>query len=307
MPLLRCKVKPEEEGLRIDVFLAQAHDLPSRAFAQKLLKNEKVTVNAHFVKPSYLVQKGDLVTVDFEAPKPLAVKAEDIPLDILYEDQDLVVVNKPRGMVVHPAAGHHSGTLVNALLNYCTDLSGIGGVIRPGIVHRLDKDTSGVLVVAKHDRSHLALAQQLKKRTMTRIYLALTHGRMSAVEGTINAPIGRHPVHRKKMAVMTKGRPAVTYYRVLEELGLYTLLQAKLTTGRTHQIRVHLQYIGHPVAGDQVYGRPKEPFTIKGQALHAATLRLIHPRTGKQMEFNAPLPPDFQKVIDYCRKRWGKN
>ena len=307
MPLLRYTVKQEEEGLRIDLFLAQAPELPSRAFAQKLLKSGKVTVNTRPVKPSYLVQNGDLVRVDFEAPKPLAVKAEDIPLDILYEDQDLVVVNKPRGMVVHPAAGNQSGTLVNALLNYCTDLSGIGGVIRPGIVHRLDKDTSGALVVAKHDQSHLALAQQLKQRTMTRIYLALVHGHLPAIEGTINAPIGRHPVHRKKMAVIPQGRPAVTYYRLLEELGPYTLLQAKLTTGRTHQIRVHLQYIGHPVAGDEVYSRTKEPFTIKGQALHAAILRLIHPRTGKLMEFNAPLPPDFQAVIDYCRKRWGKS
>ncbi|NLW56717.1 MAG: RluA family pseudouridine synthase [Firmicutes bacterium] len=306
MPLLRYTVNQEDEGLRIDIFLARTSELPSRTFVQKLLKNGRVTVNAQTVKPSYLLQKGDLVTVDFEEPKPPTVEAEDIPLDILYEDQDLVVVNKPRGMVVHPAPGNQRGTLVNALLNYCKDLSGIGGVIRPGIVHRLDKDTSGVLVVAKHDQSHLSLARQLKQRTMVRLYLALVHGRPSAVEGTISAPIGRHPVHRKRMAVSAEGRPATTYYRILEELGPYTLLQVQLSTGRTHQIRVHLQYLGHPVAGDQVYGRRTEPFTIEGQALHAATLRLLHPRTGQLMEFTAPLPSDFQRVLAYCRKKWEK-
>jgi len=281
--------------------------LPSRTYAQKLLKKGKVAVNGQTVKASYLLQTGDLITLDFEEPKPPTVEAEDIPLDILYEDQDLVVVNKPRGLVVHPAPGNQQGTLVNALLNHCTDLSGIGGVIRPGIVHRLDKDTSGVLVVAKNDQAHLTLARQLKQRTMARIYLALAHGRLPAPEGTVSAPIGRHPVHRKKMAVRADGRPATTHYRVLEELGPYTFLQLKLDTGRTHQIRVHLQYIGHPVAGDQVYGRGTEPFAIDGQALHAAALRLLHPRTGQVMEFTAPLPADFQAALAYCREKWGKN
>jgi 23S rRNA pseudouridine1911/1915/1917 synthase len=306
MPLRQYTVKPEDEGLRIDRFLARTPELPSRTFVQKLLKNGRITVNGQIVKASYLLQAGDLVAVDFEAPAPPTVEAENIPLDILYEDQDLVVVNKPRGMVVHPAPGNQQGTLVNALLNYCTDLSGIGGVIRPGIVHRLDKDTSGVLVVAKNDQAHLALARQLKQRTMVRLYLALAHGRLPAPEGTISAPIARHPVHRKKMAVRADGRPATTHYRVIEELGPYTLLQVELTTGRTHQIRVHLQHIGHPVAGDQVYGRKTEPFSITGQALHAAVLRFLHPRTGQSLEFTAPLPADFQEVLAFCRKKWGR-
>ena len=306
VPLLRFIVEPEDVGLRIDVFLTQVGKLPSRSFAQRLLKNGKVTVNSFVIKPSYQVQEGDRIEAEFEEPKPLEIEPEDLPLDILYEDKDLVVVNKPRGMVVHPAVGNSRGTLVNALLTHCNDLSGIGGIIRPGIVHRLDKDTSGALVVAKHDQSHLALAKQLKERTMTRIYIALAHGSLSLAEGTIDAPIGRDPIHRQKMAIIPKGRPAITYYRVIEELGPYTLLEAKLETGRTHQIRAHLQYLGHPVVGDHVYGRQKEPFTIKGQALHAAILGFIHPQTGRYMEFNAPLPADLQSVIDYCRKRWGE-
>jgi 23S rRNA pseudouridine1911/1915/1917 synthase len=305
VPLLRLTVDPEDEGIRIDTFLAQVGKLPSRTFVQKLLKKGKVKVGSVTIKPSYLVRAGDEIQVEIEEAKPLTLEAEDLPLAILYEDADLIVVNKPRGMVVHPAAGNPKGTLVNALLNHCRDLSGIGGVLRPGIVHRLDKDTSGAMVVAKNDFTHLALATQLKQRVIFRGYLALVHGSLPAPEGEIDAPIGRHPVHRKKMAVVPKGRPAQTCYRVLAELGPYTLVQAKLITGRTHQIRVHFQYLGHPVAGDPVYGRAKEPFALDGQALHATRLGFAHPRTGQKMSFTAPLPVDFAAAITYCQQRWG--
>ncbi|NLY91034.1 MAG: RluA family pseudouridine synthase [Firmicutes bacterium] len=305
VPLLRLTVSPEEEGTRIDIYLVKVGKLPSRAFAQKLLKREKVKIGPVALKPSYLVRAGDEIQIELEEAKPPTLEAEDLPLSILYEDTDLIVVNKPRGMVVHPAAGNPRGTLVNALLKHCRDLSGIGGVLRPGIVHRLDKDTSGALVVAKNDYTHLALSAQLKKREMFRVYIALVHGSLPALEGEINAPIGRHPVHRKKMAVVPKGRPATTRYRVLAELGPYTLVQAKLVTGRTHQIRVHFQYLGRPVAGDPVYGRAKEPFALDGQALHAALLGFKHPRTGEEMRFTAPLPPDLKAAITYCQERWG--
>lgn len=305
VPLLRFTVSPEEEGIRIDAFLAQVEQIPSRAFAQKLLKNGKVKVESLPIKPSYRLQPGDVIEVELEEPKPLAVEAEDIPLMILYEDKDLVVVNKPRGMVVHPAAGNPSGTLVNALLKHCRDLSGIGGVLRPGIVHRLDKDTTGALVVAKNDFTHLGLAAQLKAGQMTRVYLALVHGSLPAEEGAIKAPIGRHPVHRKKMAVVAKGKPAHTSYRVLAAFGPYTLVWVQLHTGRTHQIRVHFQHIGHPVAGDPVYGRGKEPFKIDGQALHAAGLGFTHPRTGEVVRVSAPLPPNLETAINYCGQRWA--
>ena len=303
--LHRFKISAEDEGKRIDTFLAQMAELPSRAFAQKLLKNGKVKVDHCAVKPSYLLRDGDEIEVEVEEPKPLELKAEDLPLTILYEDADLIVVNKPRGMVVHPAAGNSSGTLVNALLKHCHDLSGIGGVMRPGIVHRLDKDTSGALVVAKNDRTHLALSNQLKARQMSRIYVALVHGTLPAMKGEINAPIGRHPRQRKQMAVHPQGKPALTYYRVLASFGPYTLAQARLISGRTHQIRVHFKYIGHPVAGDPVYGQAKEPFAIGGQALHAAVLGFTHPRSGKDLRLVAPLPTDLEAAIAYCRRRWA--
>ena len=305
VPLHRFTVSPEEEGIRVDTFLARVEQIPSRAFAQKLLKSGKVKVESLPIKPSYRLQPGDVIEVELEEPKLLAVEPEDLPLLILYEDGDLIVVNKPRGMVVHPAAGNPSGTLVNALLNYCRDLSGIGGVLRPGIVHRLDKDTTGALVVAKNDFTHLGLAAQLKAGQMTRIYLALVHGSLAAWEGEIKAPIGRHPVHRKKMAVVPRGKPAHTSYRVLAAFGPYTLVRVQLHTGRTHQIRVHFQYLGHPVAGDPVYGRGKEPFNIDGQALHAAGLSFSHPRTGQDVSVTAPLPTDLETAISYCCRRWG--
>jgi 23S rRNA pseudouridine1911/1915/1917 synthase len=295
-------VKEEESGQRIDRYLSGKDIFSSRAFLQKLIKADKVKVNGTPVKASYKLESTDEIEVDYAEPQPLEVQAEDLPLEILYEDGDLIVINKPRGMVVHPAAGNSRGTLVNALLAHCHDLSGIGGVIRPGIVHRLDKDTSGVLVAAKNDRAHLCLAKQLKDHTMIRRYLALVHGRFKEDAGRIDAPIGRHPVQRKKMAVVAGGKPAITHYRVLEELGGYTLVELRLETGRTHQIRVHMRHIGHPVAGDQVYGRGKEPLSLEGQALHAAVLGFCHPRTGDYLEFSAAMPEVMEKAVDYCRR-----
>jgi len=296
------QVEENREGERIDVLLSRQDWAPSRAYVQKLLKNKKVLVNATPVKANYRPAAGDKIVVEVHRPEPAGVIAQPLPLEILYEDQDLVVVNKPRGMVVHPAVGNRDKTLVNALLAHCRELSGVGGVIRPGIVHRLDKDTSGVLVAAKNDFSHLALARQLKERTMTRKYLALVHGKISPAEGIVDAPIGRHPVKRKKMTVLPSGRRAVTRYRLLASAGSCTLLEVTLETGRTHQIRVHMQYIGYPVVGDPLYGKKREPFLLTGQALHAATLGFIHPRTGQYREFNTPPPREMDEAIEYYRK-----
>ncbi|HHU82200.1 MAG TPA: RluA family pseudouridine synthase [Firmicutes bacterium] len=302
MPRRVFQVKPEEEGERIDRLLSVMEWAPSRAYIQKLLKNGKVFVNGSPVKASYRLAPGDEIIVEENEPAPAGVKAQPLPLDILYEDEDLVVIDKPRGMVVHPAPGNQENTLVNALLAHCRELSGIGGVARPGIVHRLDKDTSGVLVAAKNDFTHLALARQFQQRTMTKKYLALVHGRVSLPEGEINAPIGRHPVHRKKMAVLPNGKPAVTRYRLLEYAGSCSFLEITLETGRTHQIRVHMQHIGHPLVGDGLYGRKREQSPLAGQALHAAVLGFVHPRTGHYQEFTAPLPPEMEETIAYYRK-----
>ncbi|MDI3281180.1 MAG: RluA family pseudouridine synthase [Bacillota bacterium] len=293
----------EAAGSRLDVFLAAHHLVPSRSAAQRLIEGGRVLVDGAAVrKPSYRLRPGERVEVRLPPPAPVEVVPEEIPLDILYEDEDLVVVNKPRGMPVHPGAGRSSGTLVNALLAHCRDLSGVGGALRPGIVHRLDKDTTGLLVVAKHDAAHLHLARQIKERRVTRIYLALVHGRLPAAEGKIEAPIGRHPVARKKMAVVARrGRAALTYYRVLEEWARFSLLEVKLGTGRTHQIRVHLAYLGHPVAGDPTYGRRRAELGLEGQALHAAVLGFCHPRTGEYVEFSAPPPEDFQRALALLR------
>jgi 23S rRNA pseudouridine1911/1915/1917 synthase len=302
MPRRKFRVEPEEEGERIDRLLAAREWAPSRAYIQKLLKNGKVFVNGTPVKANYRPATGDEILVEEDEPAPAGVKAQPLPLVILYEDEDLVVINKPRGMVVHPAPGNQENTLVNALLAHCRELSGIGGVARPGIVHRLDKDTSGVLVAAKNDFTHLSLARQFQQRAMTKKYLALVHGQVSPPEGVINAPIGRHPVHRKKMAVLPAGKPAVTRYRVLEYAGSCSFLEITLETGRTHQIRVHMQHIGHPVVGDTLYGRKREPFPLYGQALHAAVLGFVHPRTGSYQEFTAPLPPEMEAAIAFYRK-----
>ncbi len=301
MPQRILTANQDAVGERLDHFLTKTGLWPSRSFVQKIINSGGVSRNRQILKASYRLEDGDQFSVTWEDPKPLVAEPEAIPLDILYEDSDLVVVAKPRGMVVHPAAGNYRGTLVNALLEHCHDLSGIGGVIRPGIVHRLDKDTSGVLVVAKNDFTHLNLAAQIKLRSMKRIYHVLVHGNPPK-SGRIEAPIGRHPVERKKMAVVASGKPAATNYRTLESFSGYALLEARLESGRTHQIRVHFCHLGYPVVGDPVYGRKKETAPIQGQALHAETLGFIHPRTCEYLEFSKAIPDEMRKAVDWCRK-----
>lgn len=296
-----------EEGqpeLRIDRYLSEICPSQSRSYLQKLLKDGAVTVNGSAVKSNYKVSEGDTIVLEVpEAVEP-EILPEQLDLDILYEDEDIIVINKPKGMVVHPAAGHSSGTLVNGLMWHCRDnLSGINGVLRPGIVHRIDMDTTGVLVVCKNDSAHGSVAKQLKEHSITRKYYAIVHGVMKADEGTVNAPIGRHPVERKKMAVNEKnGRSAVTHYRVLERFSQFTYVECQLETGRTHQIRVHMASIHHPLLGDAVYGPSKCPYTLQGQTLHAGVLGFIHPRTGEYMEFHAPLPEYFEKMLQKLRE-----
>ncbi len=290
-----CK---EEVGKRLDVFLMEKCTDFSRSRIQGLIKQGRVKISGKKVKANYRVKDGDKILMEVPPPEDINIKPEDIPLDILYEDVDIIIINKPVGIVVHPAAGHYSGTLVNALLFHCKDLSGIGGKLRPGIVHRLDKDTSGILVAAKNDIAHLSLSGQLKERTIKREYYALVHGRISENYGTIDAPIGRHPRERKKMAVTEgKVRKAVTHFEVLERFSKHAFLKLILETGRTHQIRVHLSYIGHPVLGDNVYGPRKNKLDISHQALHAGVLGFIHPRKGEYMEFSAPLSESFKEII----------
>jgi 23S rRNA pseudouridine1911/1915/1917 synthase len=292
------EVREGESGKRIDVFLAGEAEDYTRSHIQKLVGNGFVSVNGVTVRASYKVKQGDLIRLEIPEPEGMESKAEKIPLDIYYEDNDLIVLNKPRGMVVHPAVGNYSGTVVNALLYHCHDLSGINGVLRPGIVHRLDKDTSGLIMVAKNDAAHVNLAQQLKDRQITRIYLALVHGKVKEVSGVIDAPIGRDPKNRQKMAVVHKNsKNAITNYRVLTHYTGYTYLQLKLETGRTHQIRVHLSFIGHPVVGDLKYGPSRPHFNLEGQFLHAAVLGFSHPRTGVHLEFEAPLPNELEEVL----------
>ncbi|RQD72956.1 MAG: RluA family pseudouridine synthase [Candidatus Syntrophonatronum acetioxidans] len=296
-------VGAEEEGKRLDVFLAEQSSSFSRSRLQGLIKEGMVRVKGEMVKSNYRVKGGDVVEVELPPLSKIEVEPQDIPLDILYEDNDVVVINKPPGMVVHPAAGHYSGTLVNALLFHCKNLSGVGGKLRPGIVHRLDKDTSGVLIAAKNDHAHNFLSRQLKERTMKREYLALVHGRIEENRGIIDAPLGRHPRDRKKMAVTEgRARKAVTHFDVLERFRGITFLKLKLETGRTHQIRVHLSYIGHPVLGDSQYGKRKQPFNLSGYALHAQTLGFIHPTQEEYMEFSAPLPEEFKEILNYLRQ-----
>ena len=287
-------------GLRIDKYLSEQMTSYSRSHIQKLLKDQCVQVNNLPVKVNYKLRTGDKIKVCLPEPETLNVEPENIPLDILYEDQDLLVVNKPKGMVVHPAAGHYSGTLVNALMYHCKDqLSGINGILRPGIVHRIDMDTTGTLVVCKNDISHQSLAEQLKEHSITRRYRAIVHGRLKE-DGTVNAPIGRHPTDRKKMSIHAKnGKPAITHYRILKQYKEYTYIECQLETGRTHQIRVHMASIGHPLLGDQIYGPSKVPYkNLQGQTLHAMILGFLHPTTQKYMEFEAPLPEYFQHLLD---------
>lgn len=295
----------DEAGERIDKFLSEEFSDRSRSFLQKLIKEQYVKVNGKPVKASYRLILGDLVSILFPEPEKLNIAAENIPLDILYEDDDIIVVNKPKQMVVHPAPGHYSGTLVNALLYHCrSNLSGINGSLRPGIVHRIDMDTTGSLVVCKNDIAHQSLSDQLKEHSIHRVYEAVVHGNLKEDTGRIDAPIGRHPVERKKMSTLSKnGREAVTHYRVLERFGNFTYIQCRLETGRTHQIRVHMASIGHPLLGDLIYGPGKCLFSkLQGQTLHAKTLGFIHPKTGEYMEFSAPLPEYFTNILDKLRR-----
>lgn len=290
--------------VRLDKFLSQYLEGYSRSFLQKLIKEDKVTVNNGACKASYRLTPGEHLQIHIPEPEEISIEPEDIPLDILYEDGDIIVVNKPKRMVVHPAPGHYSGTLVNAMMYHCRDsLSGINGVMRPGIVHRIDQDTTGVLVVCKNDTAHQSLAEQLKEHSITREYQAIVHGHIKASEGTVEGSIGRHPVDRKKMAMNVRnGKPAVTHYQVIDELNhQYTYISCRLETGRTHQIRVHMASLGHPILGDNLYGPSKCPFKLQGQTLHAKILGFVHPTTGEYMEFEAPLPDYFEKLLQKLR------
>lgn len=298
----------DQAGERLDVFLVRQQPDFSRAHVQKLIREGSALVDGKMRKANYKLNDGARITLTIPEAEPVEIKAEDIPLDILYEDEDIIVVNKARGMVVHPASGVNSGTLVNALLFHCHDLSGINGEIRPGIVHRLDKDTSGVMVCAKNDKAHVDLAEQIRTKSAHRIYRAIVHGNIKEEAGIIKGDIGRHLTDRKKMAIVQEnGKPAVTHFKVLERFGDYTLVECRLETGRTHQIRVHMTSIGHSLVNDPKYGpRKSTPFAIEGQALHSLTLTLRHPSTGEEMRFEAPLPEDMQKILTALRDRRAK-
>ncbi|WP_298837266.1 RluA family pseudouridine synthase [Clostridium sp.] len=295
------KVEENSVGMRLDVFIANELEDKSRSYIQGLIEKENATVNGKCRKSNFKLKLDDMIGFSIPDPVELNVKAEDIPLDVIYEDSDVIVVNKPQDMVVHPAPGNYTGTLVNALLNHCTDLSGINGILRPGIVHRIDKDTSGALVVAKNDNAHNSLAAQLKDHSMTRSYLAIVEGVIKDDEGTVDEPIGRHPKDRIKMAIVESGKRAVTHYKVIERFNGYTLVECNLETGRTHQIRVHMAKIGHPLVGDLIYGFKKQHFNLKGQVLHAKKLGFIHPTTNKYMEFESPIPTYFENLITKLR------
>ncbi|TWI55753.1 RluA family pseudouridine synthase [Halalkalibacter nanhaiisediminis] len=297
-------VTNEQQSERIDKLLTNFDESWSRTQTQAWIKDNHVLVNNEKVKSNYKVNEGDVIRLEIPELEQLEVEAENIPLDIVYEDSDVIVVNKPRGMVVHPAPGHYSGTLVNALMYHCKDLSGINGVIRPGIVHRIDKDTSGLIMVAKNDQAHESLVEQLKAKTTKRLYKAVVHGVIPHQHGTIEAPIGRDKKDRQSMTVTEENsRDAVTHFTVLEVFDTFTYVQCELETGRTHQIRVHMKYIGYPLAGDPKYGPKKKTLDIDGQALHAAVLGFIHPRTGEEMVFEAPLPADMEELLHYLRTR----
>ncbi len=297
----RLIITEQEAGQRADVGLAAMLEL-TRSNMQKLLEEGRAVRGSKVLKSNYKLRLGDKIDVTLPEPQPLDVQPENIPLDIIYEDEDVVVVNKARGMVVHPAAGNLNGTLVNALLYHCKNLSGINGVIRPGIVHRLDKDTSGIMICAKNDAAHLSLSQQIQAKTAQRTYLAVVCGNIKTDSGVIETLIARDKNDRKKMAVVKEGgRDAVTEYEVLERFGKYTIVRCRLRTGRTHQIRVHMEYLGYPLVGDPKYSPMKTPFSIQGQALHSQTLEFTHPRTGERLSFEAPLPEDMHKIVTRLR------
>lgn len=294
----RIIVDSKNSGERLDAFVANQISSLSRTMVKKLIEEENIKVNGKSQKVSYKVQENDIIEVTIPEAKELDIKAEDIPVEVVYEDSDIIVVNKPKGLVVHPANGNWDGTLVNAIMSICKDsLSGIGGEIRPGIVHRLDKDTSGLLIIAKNDEAHLKMSNQIKNREVKKIYYALVRGVVPENEATINMPIGRSTKDRKKMAVDKNGKEAITHFKVIERFSKYTLLEVKIDTGRTHQIRVHLSEIGYPVVGDEVYSNGKNEFGIHGQLLHAKSLDFKHPITGKQIHLEAELPEEFMNVL----------
>lgn len=297
---MELKIDAAAAGLRLDKAVADLTEL-SRGLANEQIKNGQILVNGEAKKAKYAVKEGDVISYEVPELEVVEYVAEDLPLEIVYQDEDVAVVNKPQGMVVHPSAGHTSGTLVNALMYHIKDLSGINGVLRPGIVHRIDKDTSGLLMIAKNDQAHLSLADELKNKKSLRKYWAIVHGNLPNDRGVIEAPIGRSEKDRKKQAVTAKGKPALTRFQVLERFGDYTLVELQLETGRTHQIRVHMAYIGHPVAGDEVYG-PRKTLKGHGQFLHARTLGFTHPRTGEVLEFTAEAPAIFLETLEKLRK-----
>ena len=293
----KIMVNQNDVGKRIDSYIARNTEL-SRTNIQRFIENGKIQVNLKSTKVSYKVQENDEITIEEEKPKETSLKAQNIPIKVLYEDNDIIVVNKPKGMVVHPANGNPDGTLVNAIMAICKDsLSGIGGEIRPGIVHRIDKDTSGVLIIAKNDKAHINLSEQIKNHEVEKTYIALIKGIVKENEATINMPIGRSTKDRKKMAVRKDGKNAITHFKVLERFDNYTLLEIKIETGRTHQIRVHLSEIGYPIIGDEVYSNGKNKWGVKGQCLHAKSLKFKHPITGKEMFIEADLPEYFEEVL----------
>ena len=295
-------VEKEFEGIRIDKYLSEVFKDKSRSYLQGLIEKGNIKVNNKDIKSNYKLREFDDISVILPEPILLQVEPEDIPLNIVYEDSDVIVVNKPKGMVVHPAPGNYNGTLVNALLYHCNDLSSINGVVRPGIVHRIDKDTSGILVVAKNDEAHNFLSDQLRNHSMKREYYALVEGRISKDNGTIDKPLGRNKKDRLKFAIVEGGRRAVTHYEVLERYRNTTLIKCNLETGRTHQIRVHMASISHPLVGDNLYGLKKQKYKMDGQMLHAKVLGFIHPRTKEYMEFSSELPENFEKLIQNLRK-----
>ncbi|TNP06361.1 RluA family pseudouridine synthase [Bacillus pacificus] len=299
--VVQVTVVEEQKNERIDKFVAGINNEWSRTQVQQWIKDDVVTVNGKAVKGNYKVKENDEITVTIPEPEELDIQPEDMNLEIYYEDADVLVVNKPRGMVVHPAPGHTSGTLVNGLMHHCTDLSGINGVMRPGIVHRIDKDTSGLLMVAKNDMAHESLVNQLVAKTVTRRYKAIVHGVIPHDKGTIDAPIARDKKERQSMTVDENGKHAVTHFQVLERFKDFTLVECRLETGRTHQIRVHMKYIGYPLAGDPKYG-PKKTLDMNGQALHAGILGFDHPRTGEYIQFEAPIPEVFEDALNILRK-----
>ncbi|MCL2592635.1 MAG: RluA family pseudouridine synthase [Defluviitaleaceae bacterium] len=300
--MLNFVISEEYVGIRIDVFISERIE-KSRSFVQKIIDNGEVLVNEKVVKSNYKLRLDDALNITLPEPEILEIQPENIPLDIVFEDDDLIVINKPQGMVVHPAAGHFSGTLVNAIMYHCRqNLSGINGVLRPGIVHRIDKDTSGLIVVAKNDNSHNYLSEQFAIHSIKRTYNAIVFGNMKTEELTVDKPIARHPKDRKKMAITKDGKRAVTHIKVIENFGKYTLIEANLETGRTHQIRVHLSSIFHSVLGDMVYGPEKQPFKLTGQTLHAKTLGFVHPTTKEYMLFESKLPEYFKNTISKINK-----